>query len=372
MAPKGLTGCPKDFTNASSLLYLFPASGIRGRLGILRTQLIAHVICPTSRAYSRMNVSKRRTTGRLALAWNAGLRVVKMALSGWPKMPAPLTIVRVSTQQEFQDHVTRTKKERENRAKLEQTICENAPSFTTPGFCFVCRKWTQFRSSWAWSYEFQGRREINWREHLVCPSCGLNNRMRAAIHLLAGAGVSLKRSQIYVTEQTTPLFARLRERCPSIVGSENLGQGVPLGTTNSDGIANQDLTKLTFPDGCFDLILSLEVMEHVPNYLQAFAECARVLKPGGKIFFSAPFDVTAACNRIRARLKPDGTIEHLLPPEYHGDPLNSAGCLCFQYFGWEMLDQVKRAGFARAWALLYYSRDYGYLGNEQIQFLAEK
>jgi hypothetical protein len=37
-----------------------------------------------------------------------------------------------------------------------------------------------------------------------------------------------------------------------------------------------------------------------------------------------------------------------------------------------MLQQVKQAGFARVWALLYHSRDYGYLGNEQIQFLVEK
>ena len=141
-----------------------------------------------------------------------------MALSKWPNRPVPLTMVRVSTQQEFQDHVIRTQKERENRAKLEQTIRENTPSFSIPGFCFVCRRWTQFKSSWAWSYEFQGRKEINWREHLVCPSCGLNNRMRAAIHLLAEAGVSLKRSQIYATEQTTPLFARLRERCQRYSG----------------------------------------------------------------------------------------------------------------------------------------------------------
>jgi hypothetical protein len=68
----------------------------------------------------------------------------------------------------------------------------------------------------------------------------------------------------------------------------------------------------------------------------------------------------------------DKTVEHLLPPEYHDDPLSGAGCLCFQTFGWEMLDQVKQAGFTKVWALLYYSIDFGYLGDEQIQFLAEK
>jgi hypothetical protein len=30
-----------------------------------------------------------------------------------------------------------------------------------------------------------------------------------------------------------------------------------------------------------------------------------------------------------ARLKGDGTVEHLLPSENQGDPLNPSGALCF-------------------------------------------
>ena len=86
---------------------------------------------------------------------------------------------------------------------------------------------------------------------------------------------------------------------------------------------------MTFPDEQFDLILSFEVMEHVPNYCKAFGECARTLKPGGKMLFSAPFDANAALNRIRARLLQMATVEHILPPECHGDPLNAEGCLAF-------------------------------------------
>jgi hypothetical protein len=37
-----------------------------------------------------------------------------------------------------------------------------------------------------------------------------------------------------------------------------------------------------------------------------------------------------------------------------------------------MLEQLKQAGFSTVSALCYYSRDYGYLGGEQIQFIAEK
>jgi hypothetical protein len=63
----------------------------------------------------------------------------------------------------------------------------------------------------------------------------------------------------------------------------------------------------------------------------------------------------------------------LLPPEYHGDPINSAGCLCFYHFGWDILSSLRAAGFGKAEALLYWSSDFGYLGNaDQIIFLARK
>lgn len=114
------------------------------------------------------------------------------------------------------------------------------------------------------------------------------------------------------------------------------------------------------------------MLEHIPDYRSAFAECARTLKPAGKMLFSVPFEANSEHNQIRARLRKDGTIDHLLPPEYHDDPRNPEGCLCFQHFGWEMLEEMKQAGFSSVPALSYYSLEYGYLGENQMQFLAEK
>jgi hypothetical protein len=37
-----------------------------------------------------------------------------------------------------------------------------------------------------------------------------------------------------------------------------------------------------------------------------------------------------------------------------------------------MLEEMKQAGFSTVSALSYYSLEYGYLGDNQIQFLAEK
>jgi hypothetical protein len=43
----------------------------------------------------------------------------------------------------------------------------------------------------------------------------------------------------------------------------------------------------------------------------------------------------------------DGSIEHLLEAEIHGDPV-AGGVLCFYHFGWDLPDAVRAAGFRRA------------------------
>jgi hypothetical protein len=77
---------------------------------------------------------------------------------------------------------------------------------------------------------------------------------------------------------------------------------------------------------------------------------------------------------VRARLQADGTVEHLEPAEYHGDPVDPHGCLCFYHFGWELIDDFRAAGFRRACAASFWSRDLCYTdgGSEAIQFIAQK
>lgn len=46
--------------------------------------------------------------------------------------------------------------------------------------------------------------------------------------------------------------------------------------------------RFPFPDACFDYAVFVEGPEHVANVLNAFAEFARVLKPGGRLFVTLP------------------------------------------------------------------------------------
>lgn len=49
-----------------------------------------------------------------------------------------------------------------------------------------------------------------------------------------------------------------------------------------------DITAIPVADASFDVVLCTEVLEHVPEPLAALAELNRVLRPGGRLFLSAP------------------------------------------------------------------------------------
>jgi SAM-dependent methyltransferase len=238
------------------------------------------------------------------------------------------------------------------------------------GYCGVCRAWTRFAVGHDLSSEFEGRAVPWWRETVTCPACLLNTRMRLSVHLFEDHLNPAPGARIYLTEQTTSLYARIARRFPHAIGSEFLRDGTPRGETNGAGIRREDLTALTFPDASFDFIVSLEVLEHVPDYKAALRECARVLSPSGTLLLTAPFHGREQ-NLIRARIGQNGEIEHLEPPEYHGDPLSSEGCLCFYHFGWELLGDLRGAGFREVAAFMCWSPKLGYLG-EQVQFVARR
>jgi SAM-dependent methyltransferase len=51
-----------------------------------------------------------------------------------------------------------------------------------------------------------------------------------------------------------------------------------------------DLTNLTFEDSVFDFIICSEVLEHIKNHSVAFSELARVLKKGGTMLITVPYN----------------------------------------------------------------------------------
>lgn len=217
----------------------------------------------------------------------------------------------------------------------------------------------------------------NWRETLQCPRCLLNNRQRAiAAELLRACETRRARGRrptLYMMEQVTPtyeLFARHADRI-ECVGSEYLGPDAAPGEVRG-GVRHEDCERLSFPDASFDLVLSNDVLEHVADPLRAAAELARVLRPGGELFLSIPFDTHKRESTPRARRVGD-RIEHLLSPVYHGNPVRpEEGSLVFTDFGWDFVEQLASVGLRDCSALVYWSLEYGHLGGTQFFFHATR
>jgi len=262
---------------------------------------------------------------------------------------------------------------REHAAELaaqrayEDALFGGRREFTVPGYCAACKRVMPLQVDLQWGNGVTP----NWRERLQC-SCGLNNRVRAALDFLNDLSATHPAPRLYATEQLTAFFSQMRRRFPTAVGSEFLRDGTPPGLNNAAGLRHEDLTALTFADGSFDIVLSFDVLEHIPDYRQALGEIARVVAPGGYLLASFPFDVDQRDTVVRAKVNPDGSITHHLPPEYHGDPVTAAGCLCFQVFGWSVLDDMRQAGFADASTTFYWSADQGYLGPNQLLIVARR
>ncbi len=295
-------------------------------------------------------------------------------LQGLP--PGSICTVPFSTYAAYVDFHRALVPEYRRREELEYKLIGAGDSFITEGRCHVCNHAATFTTNFDYAPGNirNGKRVPNWREHVICTRCGLNNRLRASVHFLErNLGCSVA-ADIYMTEQSTPLYHHMRQHYPNLIGSEFFGDRIAYGSNDPvTGYRNESVTKLTFADNSFDFVLSFDVFEHVPDYLSALRESLRVLKPGGTLLFTVPFHKGLPSTLVRARFNDDGSIEHLEPPDYHGDPVNpEGGCLCFYTFGWDLLSQLRTLGFASAESHFYWSSRFGYLGGELLLLTARK
>ncbi len=207
-----------------------------------------------------------------------------------------------------------------------------------PGTCAACRYPTCFNSSTNGEQLNDGKCLPNWREEMRC-GCPrrLTNRERAALHLTQASGL-LGWAQSLLHGVSPDFALAYMESAPD-------AQLLPR-FYFSDGAAT-----LPVESASCHFVVSLDELQNVEPLETALMELARVLVPGGRLIFTAPF--------------------------YFNQPVSDCGAGVgirrnAHKFGWDLLNMLKAAGFAEASALLYWSEELGYLGNMNFVFLAVK
>jgi SAM-dependent methyltransferase len=196
------------------------------------------------------------------------------------------------------------------------------------------------------------------KESCDCGFCGAKLRARRLASVLlatfpTGTPLALARSVTDWVRRPEAQALRVAElnlieglhqqlrRLPSLTYSEyreNADPGLVV-----DGVPSEDLTRLTYADASFDLVLSSETLEHVADFDCALRELHRVLASGGWHLFTVPMLPGVPATFARTIVTPDGTLEQRAPRICH--PGGDVGYPVFTEFGADLPMILERAGF---------------------------
>jgi SAM-dependent methyltransferase len=192
--------------------------------------------------------------------------------------------------------------------------------FENEGYCHCCRQMVIFR----------GTTETTLRDYYRCLNCGSIPRNRHLQLVLDTAFPEWEDMEIHEGSQGHPYVANFAKNYShsSYIPGAKPGSIV-------DGKRCENLEHLTFADGTFDVFLTQDVFEHVFDPKAAFGEIMRVLRIGGAHVFTVPKHKGLLETRQRARILADGTIEHLLEPNYHGSPEGEDPALVTWDYGYD-------------------------------------
>lgn len=129
---------------------------------------------------------------------------------------------------------------------------------------------------------------------------------------------------------------KIRSECSDYVGTQYYPDVTP-GEMVGDWRC-ENIEKTTFADERFDIVMSLDVTEHVFNPGDMFRDIYRTLKPGGIHISTFPIrNYQVEPTKQLARLGKDGEVEFLkTPPEYHGNPISGDGALVTWDYGYDI------------------------------------
>lgn len=205
----------------------------------------------------------------------------------------------------------------------------------------------------------------------MCSGCGSIPRERALALVLAQClpmwrGLAIHKS----SPANRGISVKLKNECRKYTATqfypgENLGIIVK-------GFRNENLEQQTFQDGIFDLVVTLDVMEHVNEPDVVFREIARTLKVGGVYLFTVPTYKGKVTSERRARYRADGTVELFAEAEYHGNPVSDAGSLVTFHYGYDLPDLISEWCAMDVDVSRFHNHHFGVIGEFTEVYVATK
>jgi SAM-dependent methyltransferase len=194
------------------------------------------------------------------------------------------------------------------------------------GYCPVCERDVLFAASSdkVMPPQFEGQ----WfRGALRCSFCKSPPRERAIARTLDEARPNWRDLRIHESSPGGWAFsAKLRRECRGYVPTQ-YDPSFPFGEMHPSGRwRNENLEAQTFDSEAFDVVVTQDVFEHVFHPDRAIAEIARTLRPGGLCLMTVPAVRRWGPSERRAALD-GGTVRHILPEQYHGNPVGDGRSL---------------------------------------------
>jgi len=159
-----------------------------------------------------------------------------------------------------------------------------------------------------------------------CPGCMAATRSRVLFLVLQGRSALLGDS--------APVLHFAPEACLRVRIQPVLGERyVSTDLRRTDVTTQQDITKMTFPNGEFGAVICSHVLEHIPDDRRALSELARVTRPGGHLIVQVPLGVDSATDEDPAVTDPAERKRRWGEPDH------------LRLYGLDLADRIREAGF---------------------------
>jgi SAM-dependent methyltransferase len=212
--------------------------------------------------------------------------------------------------------------------------------FRVDGFCPICAVPATFIAT------RDDALDVQWwphwfRDALICDKCGSLPRHRALFATIERYYPNWRQLDIHESSGIAHAASlKLRTGAASYTDTQ-YDPSIGFGSMHEHGYRSEDLEAQTFPDERFDLVVTQDVFEHLFNPGAAIREIARTLRPGGAHICTVPIVRGSEPSRRRARLV-DRRIQHLLEPQYHGNPVSAEGSLVCIDWGYDIATFLAR------------------------------